>query len=770
MTEMHSAADTLLTGDMERLLGDEHAAINARRTFHGRKPIDPSFSHRATHTYDLRGVCLSGGGVRSATFCLGAMQALEQAVGFKCIDLLSTVSGGGYLGSSITAAMAVKPGFPYATPGDRSDMRPVGHLRDFSNYLIPRGENLAVPRGLAVVLRGLALNGVLTAAWMAMFAAVTALGLFGRSVAPPSCRGHSGWLALLPARCTASPDVPLGFLFGVPFLPTLLLLAVMLAFLIIWALRQSRTRMASDIRGSWPSLGAIGLLTIAVVAWFDLEPLLINGMVRLTEAGHSHRGWFLNLLGSNWFTGALAGLGSIIAFFADQLGGFIERNSHKRKGSTTAARLLASGAMVFAALIVPLMLWLGYLEVSIHTLERMGNSAQPWLIPLIELSISAAVLVTAIWSLAPNANSLHRLYRDRLSEAFLFDPTPPAEVGQKFKALDRFLLSEGGTPDGGPYHLINAALNIEGSRQANRLGRNADFFLFSPLYVGSDSTCYRPTTRMEEADPALNLGTAMAISGAAASADMGAKTNRLLAPTLALLNVRLGYWLRNPKYLDKPVPMLRALTSNALYLVDEMFGRLDEKNPLIYLTDGGHIENLGLYQLLRRRCRVIFVVDAEADPDFGFGSLVTLERYARIDLGIRLKLPWQAIGAGSKAVDAAVSAGTLPDPNAGPHAALGVIEYAEGVLGTLLYLKASLSGDENDYIMDYKRRYRSFPHESTGDQFFTEEQFEAYRALGYHAMSGTLPGGTDRIAFDPADWPAHLQGLPPDEILRRALH
>jgi hypothetical protein len=204
MTEMHSAADTLLTGDMERLLGDEHAAINARRTFHGRKPIDPSFSHRATHTYDLRGVCLSGGGVRSATFCLGAMQALEQAVGFKCIDLLSTVSGGGYLGSSITAAMAVKPGFPYATPGDRSDMRPVGHLRDFSNYLIPRGENLAVPRGLAVVLRGLALNGVLTAAWMAMFAAVTALGLFGRSVAPPSCRGHSGLLVF----CSAFPFSP----------------------------------------------------------------------------------------------------------------------------------------------------------------------------------------------------------------------------------------------------------------------------------------------------------------------------------------------------------------------------------------------------------------------------------------------------------------------------------------------------------------------------------------------------------------------------------
>jgi hypothetical protein len=434
-----------------------------------------------------------------------------------------------------------------------------------------------------------------------------------------------------------------------------------------------------------------------------------------------------------------------------------------------AARLLAHVAIGFAALIVPLMLWVVYLDVSRATLFRMVNSSQWWLYPVIYLTFSAVVFVMAVVGFTPNGNSLHRLYRDRLSQAFLFDPAPPEHVGQTFEPLDNFKLSDAGKPDGGPYQLINAALNLEGSRRANRLGRNADFFLFSPLKVGCDCTGYRDTTQMEHADPALNLGTAMAISGAAVSADRGAQTNRLLAPTLALLNARLGYWMRNPKMLGKTVRFHERIVRKPLYLLDEMFGRLDEEHPFVYLTDGGHIENLGLYQLLRRRCRIIVAVDAEADPAFGFPSLVTLERYARIDLGIRIKLPWQAIAAGSTAVDAAIANDAMPVAKAGPHAALGVIEYAEGTIGTLLYLKASLSGDENDYIMDYKRRYPAFPHESTGDQFFTEEQFEAYRALGYHAMSGALPDGADEIAFEPTDWPPDLQGPTARDLLRRAL-
>src|SRR6185503_16110116 len=157
-----------------------------------------------------------------------------------------------------------------------------------------------------------------------------------------------------------------------------------------------------------------------------------------------------------------------------------------------------------------------------------------------------------------NANSLHRLYRDRLSKAFLFDPTPrddqapgrneaSIDQGRDFPQLDQMRLSALSV-EHAPYHLINAALNIQGSDYANRRGRNADFFLFSPRHVGSWATGYAATRDFEREAPQLDLATAVAISGAAASSNMGANSIRPLTPTLALLNVRLGYWLKNPRY------------------------------------------------------------------------------------------------------------------------------------------------------------------------------------------------------------------------------
>ena len=71
-----------------------------------------------------------------------------------------------------------------------------------------------------------------------------------------------------------------------------------------------------------------------------------------------------------------------------------------------------------------------------------------------------------------------------------------------------------------PYHLINSALNIQKSRHANQRGRDADFFLFSANYVGSDSTGYIETKDIEPEVTALDLGTAMALSGAAAAFEL----------------------------------------------------------------------------------------------------------------------------------------------------------------------------------------------------------------------------------------------------------
>ncbi len=374
--------------------------------------------------------------------------------------------------------------------------------------------------------------------------------------------------------------------------------------------------------------------------------------------------------------------------------------------------------------------------------------------PLTFFYFSLGVLLVILGMvLKPNANSLHRLYRDRLSKAFLFDPNPPKlqaarktdksniDPGHEFVQLDRLRLSELSS-EFAPYHLINAALNIQGSDYANRRGRNADFFLFSPRHVGSEATGYVKMADFEQRANDLDLATAMAISGAAASSNMGSSSITPLRPTLALLNIRLGYWLRNPccngsdehKKRPRYKEMLRAAMP---FLFAEITGRLYEDSSDIYLTDGGHIENLGVYELLKRRCKLIVVVDAEADRAMHFPSFITLQRYARIDLGVIIDVPWCQI---KKA-----TCGWMGFPEragveakSGPHAAIGSIDYGGGEHGLLLYIKSSLTGDENDYVRDYGRRYERFPHETTGDQFFSEEQFEVYRALGFHAAHGVL--------------------------------
>jgi hypothetical protein len=133
-----------------------------------------------------------------------------------------------------------------------------------------------------------------------------------------------------------------------------------------------------------------------------------------------------------------------------------------------------------------------------------------------------------------------------------------------------------------------------------------------------------------------------------------------------------------------------------------MFNVLDENNKFIYLSDGGHIENLGIYQLLKRGCRLIIAIDAEADPEISCASLLKLERYARIDLGVRIILPWEEIRECYRETSAAISPRTPKEAERrrGPHCAIGRIVYEDGSYGILLYFKSSLSGDEKDYVLD----------------------------------------------------------------------
>jgi hypothetical protein len=406
----------------------------------------------------------------------------------------------------------------------------------------------------------------------------------------------------------------------------------------------------------------------------------------------------------------------------------------------------------------------------------------------------AAAVLFLFWAiLSVNSNSLHQLYRDRLGQAFLIKRKLNGAVHDEIDYADAFKLSQIDTGRT-PYHLINTALNVPGSAFANRRGRNADFFMFSRHYIGSEATGYVATEPAEAIVDGLNIGTAMAISGAAAAPNMGMASIRPLSPTIALLNVRLGRWIRHPMdiairaskledrvdaywekaekdkaagrvVIAKPPeePQLRRIP-RPIHLLYEAFsktgvsvGRLDsqaikQKHGFVFLTDGGHIDNLGVYELLRRRCKLIIAIDGEADPDFDSGSLVQVERFARIDMNVTIRLNWEPIGIRTQAVTDELKKGQLK-AQPGPHVALGSISYppltadGEREKGVLIYIKASLSGDENDYVIAYKKANPQFPHETTLDQLFSEEQFEAYRALGQHIARRFLDGSDNVAAY-----------------------
>lgn len=233
---------------------------------------------------------------------------------------------------------------------------------------------------------------------------------------------------------------------------------------------------------------------------------------------------------------------------------------------------------------------------------------------------------------------------------------------------------------------------------------------------------FYPTAWWEEMDPHLDLGTAMAISGAAAAPRMGTLTSARYTFLLALLNVRLGYWLRRPEPDMNPLRrlLLRFLPPVAwYYFFLELTGWMSEKTPSLNLSDGGHIENLGIYELLRRRCKFVIAIDGESDPNRSFGGLLTLTQLAKIDLGVTIEPDLTDLRTDSMGHGRA-------------HFGLSRVEYPDGQYGLLLYIKSSLTGNESEFLKKYRAENPAFPHQSTAQQLFSETQFEAYRALGEH--------------------------------------
>jgi hypothetical protein len=404
-----------------------------------------------------------------------------------------------------------------------------------------------------------------------------------------------------------------------------------------------------------------------------------------------------------------------------------------------------------------------------------GGNPHAFVYVVTALAVFGGLALLLSWRVDVNEFSMHNFYRNRLVRCYLgaSNKTPLSQRDRltNFSQDDDIPLTafrhdytdSNGTepkPYLGPLPIINAAINLA-TPDTGKQERRADSFVFTPYYCGfhtgadsteaaEDAAQQHFLSTQEYCDP-LSLGHVFTVSGAAASPNMGYHTSGAVALLMTIFNVRLGWWFPNPAetYKDKWSPRVGILP-----LVRELFALADKNYSFVYVSDGGHFENLGVYELLRRRCRYIICCDAEEDGEFCFGGLGGLVRKARADFGIEIQIDPRSIARRNERGDSEV------------HCAVGNIWYPESDLtGTLLYLKSSVTGDEPADILQYRAAEKKFPHQTTGDQFFSESQFESYRRLGYHIARTVFKPIRDSRGKLPFQRGTHKYR--PDEALRK---
>ena len=795
---------------------------------------------------NLVGLAFSGGGIRSATFNLGVLQRLQELDLLRGVDYLSTVSGGGYIGSWLLGNVR-RTNYWLSQLTDWSDS--IAHLRRYSNYLAPRTGLMSVDTWAmwASWARNAFLVQITMLAWL--WAVLTVARLCELAFTWSQFKALSGFpgnLILAPWVILLTTLVCLSLVsetrrikqwhvvvFGVgpawlgafltaamlwndrPTMPQLFSFVVfnewphwiaplLTMFASLWIL----SAISIDAKPQWRVLVGflVAVASIVVVyvgfcgvrylfslwnaagyewvAYVFGPPLVLFAMtvpiiMVIGLIGNQSQDWrrewwtrfgswigisgvgFLAISVTSVFAPwlalkALAGWGTVhwsttLAWIATVVGGLFSGNSEKTHGeggrtwkawaidafSKVAAVAFIVGSVFIAATALHLLLlaivsnvlpssnyWTDQLE-SIHAVHYWGA-----LIALVALGLLFS------WRFEINIFGLNQFYRNRLVRCYLGATRWRSGLRQPhdftgFDEGDELRLSNFSNkfdptqPYRGPFPILNGALNLGGSSDLGLHTRHSAAFSFTPLRAGADRKAvgYSPVIGAERFAGDLDLGQVVSVSGAAASPNMGYSTSPLVAFLLTMFNVRLAWWFPNP---GRRWWSRSKLPLSTWYLLKEMFGIADETNRFINVSDGGHFENLGVYELVRRRCRVIIACDAECDPNLTFGSLGNLIRICETDFRARIDIDVESIRRGK---DSGVS---------GAHCAVGRITYSNGSRGYLIYLKSSLTGDEEVSIEQYQASHTDFPHESTGDQFFAEDQFESYRRLGYHITRMTF--------------------------------
>lgn len=698
--------------------------------------VDPATAEpyvRFAHQ-DLCGLALSGGGIRSATFNLGLLQSLADKDVLGHFDYVSTVSGGGYVGGAVSAK--AKRGGPWA-PDDRV----VRHMREFSRFLAPRlglfstdvwHAAFALVAGVAISLT--ATSGIVLAATVAMRELVRPGGMFRwlavLVVIVCLTAFETAWAHLRAAtkdvgvRCltAASPIVGVVLLFalfrgGEPRASLLVgILGVLGLPLRVAAvvITQNRAAIRTTERTS------VRLLGVAIV-WFLLEQslapefhaavarkgldakvlwALVPGALSPIAAGAlvAFREWFFTAEPGKGGAGRLAELPSVV----------------RRRLPGLLAGVALVGAFALAALFA------SWFEIRVA-------GPLPGLRAAMVLGGSALCLALLAMLVDTPENRIHEFYRARIARAYV--GASRTDVVRNRQSLEHEAddLRVRELP-ARPLHLVCCAANDVLGDGVRTLARGA-----------RSATLSRHGLSVQNAAVELEwlrLSSALTASAAAFNSLMGSVTMEVgpsVGFVLTALGLRLGLWVRDPSSSDRRVAAL----DRPLLFLRELFGlvalppvteenavlRPRRKGDFVHLSDGGHFENLALYELVRRHCRYVIVSDAGADADRSFDDLANAVRRIRIDFGAEIEIDVSPL---------------RPDESgrARQHAVVGTIHYdgKEGLdKGTIVYFKPALTGDEPADLLQYQRHNPTFPHESTVQQFYDEAQWEAYRRLGQHA-------------------------------------
>lgn len=524
---------------------------------------------------------------------------------------------------------------------------------------------------------------------------------------------------------------------------------------------------AQVIRTSGPIWGPRMLNILAAVAATLLVTLIVGGAVWLYVGGRallwldvdSTRAALQRILA------AASTISSILVAFG------LPRVSSAEGGGTFSRIAFAIGGYVVLFSLGIVAAWASWVLFA----ETDNDWVGPVLVGFFIITLAFPIALGSSRATLLNALSLSGVYEDRLQQTWMIGARPrtvdkteaanhlPNSVARWHSVWPRpdltvTQLRGNGAPTI-PYPLICATLNIPGSRGDKLPERKADSFVIAPLYSGSAMSRWSPSVALEGFGD-MTLARAASISGAAVAPNMGEKTSRTLSVITTLFNVRIGRWMRNPRSALGRGWLLRGLNAlPAMLYVRELLGIANREDEFVYLSDGGHFENLGVYELFRRRCRYIVAVSSDTlrgDGADTMGNLGTALRMARVDFGVEVNIP------SLKPL--------MRNPEDGhilSYFAVGTIRYPgtsasdeTPILGTFVLIKTGLVEESlTADLIQYLAGNPSFPYDSTLDQQYDQPQFESYRHLGYlaaRAMCAKASTWPERAGPPPEGWPQPL--------------